>query len=148
MIPHGWIAICTIVLSLSAGCGQGLPLANVKGIVLIDGQPLPNVLVTFVPEAAGASSPVRSMGMSDAAGQFTLRAETQQPGALIGTHRVTVEDLSILDAPRKDDGTVISVPPQRFPSLYSDSLRTPLRATVEATEVPIALELTTKATRS
>ncbi len=110
--------------------------------MLLDGQPLTNVLVTFIPEDATSGVPVRSMGVSDDEGKFTLRAETQQPGAVVGKHCVIIEDLAIQKAPRSEDGTVLEMPPKRFPQVYSDPLQTPLRASVQATTPPIELELT------
>jgi hypothetical protein len=135
------VSICCLTIAGISGCRPQVSLVPAEGILLLDGQPLPDVLVTFMPEAAGPHPPIRSMGMSDESGRFTVRAETLSPGALAGEHRVIVEDLAILKAPRADDGTVISLPDSRFPSFYSDPLKTPLRATVQVTQQPIELHL-------
>jgi hypothetical protein len=74
------------------------------------------------------------MGLSNESGQFTLRTESQQDGAIPGRYRVIVEDMAIYKAPRSPDGTVTAMPPVRFPSRYTDPLRTPLQATVTAEE--------------
>lgn len=136
-----YFLLALLATSLVLGCGSGGTLVPVDGTVLLDNQPLPDVLITFVPEAAGTGTPIRSMGISDASGNFRLKAETLSPGASPGVHRVIVEDLAILDAPRSEDGTVISLPTKRFPSVYSDPLRTPLRAIIKAESEPISLEL-------
>jgi hypothetical protein len=99
--------------------------------VTIDGQPLPNVLVTFVPDAASDATPVRSMGMTDTAGEFELQSETQVRGAMLGRHRVTIEDMNVHAAPRDPDGTVLAPPPPRFPKRYSDLVGSPLNAHIE-----------------
>jgi len=141
---HFSVSILCLAIGSIVGCRPQVPLVPVEGILLLDGQPLPEVLVTFIPEAAGPHPPIRSMGMSDESGNFTLRAETLSPGALGGEHRVIVEDLAILKASRTDDGTVISLPAERFPTTYSDPLKTPLRATVPVADPPIKLDLQSK----
>lgn len=102
------------------------------------------MLVTFVPEESGENSGVRSMGISDASGKFKLRTETQLDGALLGTHRVMVEDLAIYDAPRADDGTILTMPAERFPKIYTDPIHTPLQATVRSEEQQVSLELVSR----
>ena len=138
------VAVCACLVLGISGCGGDQPVAPVEGILLLDGQPLDNVLVTFVPEKLQDGVPIRSMGTSDAEGQFILRTEDQRTGAVLGDHRVIIEDLAILQTPRSEDGTILAMPPQRFPKVYSDPLRTPLRATVEETTPPVRLELSAK----
>jgi hypothetical protein len=128
-------------LLLVIGCSKVEPLGAVSGTITLDGKPLPNVLVTFTPEQASEHARIRSMGVSNEAGHFTLRAETQREGALIGSHRVTVEDLAIYDAPRAEDGTVTAMPPIRLPAIYADPLQSPLQVTVNAENQPCSLEL-------
>jgi len=123
------------------GCGGGPELVEVAGVATLDGQPLANVLVTFVPETASESRTVRSMGLTDQEGKFELLAESQRPGAVLGKHRVLVEDLSIHSAPRSEDGTLLSRPAPRFPARYSDLQNSPLRAEVAKDSPPIRVEL-------
>jgi hypothetical protein len=137
-----WLCLVSVpVLVVAAGCRDSLPLGEVDGVITMDGQPLPEVLITFVPEAAGNGTPVRSMAVSDDEGRYRLQAETLVSGAVLGEHRVIVEDLAVLKAPRTEDGTVITHPPNRFPSHYSDPLKSPLRATVDDASQHIPLEL-------
>lgn len=130
------------VASALAGCGPSEPMAPVEGVATIDDAPLGNVLLTFF--AVDSQYATRSMGVTDDAGRFKLRAETQIDGAIVGEHRVTVEDLAIYDAPRAEDGTVLQMPATRFPAIYSDPLRTPLTATVSSDAPPISLKLFSK----
>jgi hypothetical protein len=113
-------------------------------MVTLDGRPLDMVLVTFTPEDSGANSRVRSMGLSDSSGTFKLRAETQDDGALIGNHRVTIEDLAIYEAPRAEEGEILSMPTVRFPKVYTDPIRTPLQVTVRDSEQRVSLELVSR----
>lgn len=75
-----------LLLALIAGCGQSGPeLAPAQGVVLLDGQPVPDAAVTFQPVDGG---PVAS-GVTNAHGQFKLQTNNR-PGALVGEHRVTI----------------------------------------------------------
>jgi hypothetical protein len=75
---------------LMAGCNQGHDnIAPVSGTVTLDGQPAPNVMVTFVPEGGGAAS----TGVTDASGNYTL-TYIDSKGALIGKHRVSVTSVA------------------------------------------------------
>jgi len=132
-----------LCLGLSSGCGRPA-LPQVTAMVTLDGQPLPGVLVTFVPEATEAAAPLRSMGISDDSGRLKLQAESRQAGVVAGTHRVIIEDLAILSAPRSDDGTVLTMPQRRFPSLYGDLAQTPLRAEVREDRREIEISLKSK----
>jgi hypothetical protein len=79
--------------------------------------------------------------MTDAEGKFTLKAPPSYDGAVAGRHRVIIEDLAILDAPRSDDGTVLETPPNRIPKMYGDLLETSLSAEVKSPPEPITLKL-------
>jgi hypothetical protein len=136
-----WLCLAAGVAILLAGCGQPAELGQVQGTVRVGGQPLANVLVTFIPQGEHAGGMVRSMGTTDEKGQFSLRTETLEDGAQIGNHSVIVEDLAIYAAPRDDDGTVTQVPPARFGPSYSDPLLSPLRREVKAGTQQIDLDL-------
>src|SRR5262245_53270759 len=130
-----------IVFALLAGCGQRAQLGTVEGTVRAGGKPLAGVVVRFHPEAKGASAAVRSVAQSDADGRYRLQTEDGQSGAVVGKHRVTVEDLAILSAPRSPDGTVLQRPPVRFSPSYSDPLRSPLTFEVQMEPQKIDIEL-------
>ncbi len=134
-------ALTLLTAVVLSGCGGGPELVEVAGVATLDGQPLANVLVTFVPEATKDRAAFRSMGMTDQEGKFRLQAETQRPGALAGKHRVLVEDLSIHSAPRSEDGTLLSHPTVRFPLRYSNLQNSPLRADVVKDAPPMKIEL-------
>lgn len=124
-----------------AGCGRGYHLGQVEGAVRAGGKPLGNVVVTFIPESTGDQALPRSLAQSNEAGRYTLQIETQGAGAVVGKHRVVVEDLAILNAPRAPDGTVLKRPHVRFSARYSDPLGTPLLVEVKAGLQTIDLEL-------
>ena len=107
---------------------RAFELGQVRGVVRAGGQPLPNVLVTFIPVGQADGELIRSMGKTDEQGRYKLQAETQGAGAMIGKHLVIVEDLAIYSAPRDEDGTVTQLPRVRFPARFSDPLLSPLGA--------------------
>ncbi|HZL88859.1 MAG TPA: hypothetical protein VFB96_10840 [Pirellulaceae bacterium] len=127
-------------ISVVGGCGARQPLAPVDGIVTLDGQPLGNVLVVFVPDGSGG--PVsRATGIADAAGRFELKTEDGRLGAAVGSYRIVVEDLALQDAPRDPDGTILVMPPTRIPDRYASTLTTTAAAQVEQGRRPMKVEL-------
>lgn len=130
-----------LALCLAAGCRPQVELGQVDGTVTAQGAPLANVLVTFIPEASGEAARVRSLAVTDDQGLFRLRTEQSLDGAVVGRHRVIVEDLAIYQAPRSADGTLLSRPPQRVPPAYSDPLASPLTIDVQPGKQTIPLEL-------
>lgn len=130
-----------VLLPFTLGCGSRSELGQVEGTIRAGGQPLANVVVTFVPNFAGPGATLRSQAQSDDKGHYQLRTESQLAGAVVGKHKVTVEDLAILSAPRSPDGTVLKRPPVRFPAHYSDPLRSPLEREVLAGSQVIDLDL-------
>lgn len=119
----------------------GYRLGEVKGVVRAAGKPLSNVVVTFIPESAGDRPLPRSHAQTDAAGKYVLQTQAQEPGAVVGQHRVIIEDLAIYQAPRSPDGTVLKRPPARFAASYSDPIETPLIVEVTAAAQAIDLDL-------
>ena len=80
------LAIGFAVVLMLAGCEQRrYVIVPVSGRITLDGKLVEGIRVTFQPQGGG---PV-SVGVTDKEGRYTLqRIDTQQPGALIGTHWV------------------------------------------------------------
>jgi hypothetical protein len=96
---------------VSAGCGPGGPeIASVTGRVTLDGQPLANATVVFIPEngrPAGAST--------DANGKYELNFTQGRRGAIPGknTIRVTTQRDPYQDNNGKNvPGSKETIPPQ------------------------------------
>lgn len=123
------------------GCTSSPPRGEVEGVVRSGGKPLANVLVTFLPDADQGGQGRRSSGKTDAEGRYRLQGEDGKPGAVVGRHRVVIEDLAIYAAPRSSDGTLLAKPPIRFASEMTDPLRTPLRREVKEGPQTIDLDL-------
>lgn len=79
-----WMAILFTTLS---GCGDGGPeLASVKGVVTVDGQPVPNAILTFVPQEGSPS-----YGQTASDGSYELMFTDIKRGAMLGQHQVSIE---------------------------------------------------------
>lgn len=137
------VPIVLAALVACQGCGASQPMGAVSGVVTLDGQPLGNVLVVFIPAEAGTPPVPRATGIADAAGRFTLTVEDGRPGAVLGNYRVVLEDLALAEAPRADDGSILVLPPKRIPQRYTRALDSPIAAAVEAGKQTVDIRVTT-----
>ena len=101
-----YIVLGTIVLT---GCGDSGPvLVPVEGTVTLDGKPLANKSLMFIP--IDDTSGHGAGGSSDAKGKYTLRAVVpgatrDYPGIAAGRYRVNVfEPFIAINAPVEEDG--------------------------------------------
>jgi hypothetical protein len=132
-----------LALTAVAGCGAALPpIAEVEGVVRLDGKPLAGVYVEFAPEVAGGAATRLpfSDATTDANGHYELRCETQVPGALVGMHKV------IILRPRHRPGPNDPAPPPPgppIPMVYQSLLDTPLHVEVKSDQHVYDLDLKT-----
>lgn len=91
-------------LCLLAGCGgKDYQTVPVSGAVSLDGTPLPNIGVMFVPLAQDADNPnvgPGSLGRTDEEGRFTLQTARGEKGAVPAEHVVR---LSLADTAEPDE---------------------------------------------
>ncbi|EAQ80874.1 carboxypeptidase-like regulatory domain-containing protein [Blastopirellula marina] len=91
--PQQLMGIVVISVSMVLGCGggSGPRLATVSGTVTLNGQPLPDALVSFY---HGEDRP--SHGTTDASGHYELEFTADRKGALIGENvvRITLATVS------------------------------------------------------
>lgn len=80
--------------ALLIGCGVSeIPLSHVEGVVLLDGQPLPNAIVEFQPDdRSGKLRP--SIGETGPDGKYKLRHTKHKQGAVRGRHKVMITTFS------------------------------------------------------
>jgi hypothetical protein len=105
-------------LMLVVGCGSAGKTVPVSGAITLDGKPLANAHVVFQPEAAkGNSNPgIGSFAFTGPDGRYTLRTfDTEQPGAVVGTHRVEI-NLKVESDDRPNAGRP---PPKMLPAKYN-----------------------------
>src|SRR5579859_6261562 len=90
-----FLGLAVFLLPLAGGCGPAAPppLVPAEGVVMLDGQPLPNAMVTFAPQLSQYGAEMNSWGITDDQGKFQLTCmQKSDPGALAATHKVTVTD--------------------------------------------------------
>jgi hypothetical protein len=133
-----------VLFGLLAGCSSGSSVTEVEGTVTLNGKPLDNVRVEFLPDPEAKTSGPRSTGVTDAGGRFKLTCENERSGAVVGTHRVTLTDLKQwegLTAKREDANKPLK--PSRLPERYTDVVKTPFRGVeVKPGGPPVKLEVT------
>lgn len=117
--------ICLLALAL--GCGPQVnrdtpETAIVKGVVRFRDAPLPEGIVRFFPDDTTGNP---ASGMIEPDGSFELSTYARHDGAVVGTHKVTVEISPRLDGSTPD-------PPIQLPKPYGDMEQTPLEVTVES----------------
>lgn len=89
-----WVAVLLaffLVVS-EIGCGHNEDLGTVTGTVTLDGEPLADAFIEFIP-TSGEGSP--SYGRTDANGKYELKFSRSESGAWLGpnTVRITTEDV-------------------------------------------------------
>jgi len=81
------------LLCAAAGCGKDpYKAAAVSGTVTLDGKPLADAWVTFMPVGTKEHPDPgpTSSGKTDAQGKYKLAIEPGKPGAVVGKHKVAV----------------------------------------------------------
>lgn len=150
----------TVAMMLaSVGCAakpSAMKTEEVEGVVTLDGQPVPDATVTFVPVQAGNGA--SATGTTDAEGKYRLTAMASgasgSPGAgtLPGEYYVGVMKVSLPAIPTSEE----AVGPQGkqrptsaplthvVPEKYNTPQNSGLKATVKEGKNDIPLTLTTK----
>jgi len=130
-----------------AGCGSSGPpppkLVPVRGTVSLDGQPLANAIVTFIPE--GKTPGAGGSGKTDAQGEYQLTYSRGGPGAPAGEYRVTISKRLMPGGKEvpDDDKTppMLSQAKEMLAPKYSDRTRATLTATVPENGGPVDFAL-------
>jgi hypothetical protein len=131
-----WFAFMT-----APGCSRGPQFAAVEGKVTVDGRPLKDVEVLFLPDPDTGTVGPASTSYTDEHGHYRLRTNKGRGGAVVGTHRVCLRDLTTLPLPPLVNdpeaeparaGAPRGKPPgpklSRVPVAYNSAQETPLRA--------------------
>ncbi len=122
----GWVVILT-------GCDSGPKLVDVSGNIKVAGQPIDKIHIEFWPEGNGP----RSIGLSDAQGNFTLQSDDGlTKGALAGKHKVVLRDVGIMKdqflGRAGEDLDLNEGRKPRISAIYGDAAKTTLTAEVSA----------------
>ncbi len=110
-----FVALSLLICSLSVitGCGYS-DLGAVTGKVTLDGVPVEGATLEFQPDEEGASP---SIGITDAAGEYTLKYTRDSYGAKVGTHKVRIT----LPTTSMDENGVETIVPQPIPARYNSA---------------------------
>lgn len=100
------LAFVAALCALLGGCGGGPELGTVTGTVTLGGKPLEGALVSFAPQNGRPSSDT-----TDAAGHYELQYTIDKPGAMIGSHSVSISTSTM-----REDGTITA---ERVPAKFN-----------------------------
>jgi hypothetical protein len=151
MARFGWGMLAVVGLAIS-GCGHN-ELVKVHGIVTLDGKPVENAMVTFLPSQRGGKT---ATGRTGTDGSFQLTTRNPNDGAMPGDYLVIVEYEEGTEVPpaanvkqaheglRKAAKQKSKKPPKYvIPATYSDPQKTVLKQKVPP-DGPVKLELKSK----
>jgi hypothetical protein len=137
------LVACLGALALS-GCSGGVPLGQVEGTLRVDGNPLADAMVTFIPEDRQLP---QSTGITDSEGHFRLRCNNGAMGAAVGEHRVIVLDAAGAPSGKSKDDDELpegkDAPASRVPPKFARPDKTPLRQSVAKGPQDVAIEIGT-----
>ena len=70
-----WLTCVCVPISVGLGCSEPMPeFGQVTGVVSANGRPLPNVIVTFLPDPTkGNDWPINASSQTDDQGKYELR---------------------------------------------------------------------------
>jgi hypothetical protein len=120
-------------------------VAEVQGTVKLNGTPLSDIEVYFIPDGQKGTRGPRAAAVTDPEGRFRLDLGPLGQGTLIGHHRVVLVDrLALSPVPDERFGRARHRGPQpsRIPDKYMTATSTPLRAEVRPSPQNIDLEIT------
>lgn len=126
------VPLAALLLVGCFGGESGPDLAEVKGVVKMDGQPLADARVEFIPADGRPSS-----ATTDAQGNFELHYTQTRKGALPGAHKVTVSTYRPANPDAEQPGA-----PERVPSKYNAA--TTLTQDVAAGKNEVTIEIDSK----
>ena len=142
---------CILVMSVVAcvGCGKSAPeIVPVEGVVLLNGEPLPEAEVQFVPMSPGLGAEYIAVATTDERGRFSLACRGR-PGACVGENRVTVSDAPApaelrglsRDAQTRTSFYYRNLKNRPIPAIYGNVAQSPLVVVVEAGRGEYRLEM-------
>ena len=121
------------LMGAALGCGskgdEGIPVA---GNIAVDGTPVGNAAVVYIPQGSTAGN--GGVGMTDPTGRYTLTTPQGKNGLPPGQYKVTVSLRLNPDGSAPDP----NVPPieskarETLPAIYADAQKTQLAATIAA----------------
>jgi hypothetical protein len=141
-----------LLILLGNGCGsqgKGLKVEYVEGIITLDGEPVSNASVTFIPitETEGAEA---AGGYSNNKGVYKLTSGNGDPeaGAVLGEYRILVSKIEVTDLTEgMEYGTSTGYKEtvkqtHLLPEIYRSRDKSPLKSNVKKGKNKIDIQLT------
>jgi len=141
-----------VLALLTFGCG-GPQRATIEGVVTLDGKPLADMEVQFIPEPEQGRGAAPASAYTDEAGRYRIEA-VGSGGVCVGPNRVCVNDARLMTpggGTDPNDGmpgaiTKTGVRRSRVPQIYSDANQTPhrnitVRPGVQTVDLALKLKL-------
>ncbi|HZZ78171.1 MAG TPA: hypothetical protein VFE62_06615 [Gemmataceae bacterium] len=136
------------------GCAPTPPaVVEAEGVVLLNGEPLPNAQIQFVPDLKHFGAKYNSQAISDAQGRFQLKCSNKgEAGAAVANHWVVVTDAPMPKELRGVDGAaqekaaewLESQTNRPIPTEYGSVGTTPLKVEVTKDKKSYELKLVRK----
>lgn len=141
------VACLLAVVGTSGGCGEEPPppIVPAKGVVLLNGAPLPQAQVRFIPQIEYGADYIAS-GVTDDRGRFTLQCNGQ-PGACASANIVLIGEADIPqhlqseNAQRELAKYLSSLKNRPIPPQYASLVSTPLHEAVSEGNAEFKFEL-------
>lgn len=110
--------LCSVLVLMLSGCGNS-EVGKVYGTVTLDGEPLPNAVIEFIPiDGEGRNS----FGWTDEEGKYDMQFARDRDGAWIGENKVLISTADVLD--ERDENGEDRYSPELVPEKYSNEVRT------------------------
>jgi hypothetical protein len=134
-----------LILAFALGCGNART-SPVEGVVLLDGQPLANASIQFVPNGSGRDA----TGASNERGEFVMSTFDPKDGVTPGSYKIVISPpIGEVDKARYESAadamsaaSQAKPPPKStFPKKYTLASETPFTQEVPIDKPKLVLEL-------
>jgi hypothetical protein len=129
---HTSFALLLPAILVFSGCGDSTAPARVTGTLTLDGTPVANATLAFIP----VSGERRSYGETDSQGRYELWFTGQLAGAVVGEHRIEIRTGSA-DTPSGEDVSAAETIPAKY------NVESELTRTLKSGKQTLNFELTT-----
>lgn len=96
--------LAVAMMAVTVGCDTGPAMGTVKGVVTLDGQPAPNLEVSFDPKESGQGT--TAIGYTKADGSYELGYVGNKKGAPVGEYKVSIVPAEL----DEEDAQPVSIP--------------------------------------
>jgi hypothetical protein len=84
------LVLLALCVAAGGGCGKGLKLVPVSGVVVNGNKPVTRATIAFAAEASPGTPTLDGYGSTDAEGKFTIQTITQGPGVPAGRYKLVL----------------------------------------------------------